>query len=60
MTGIEKLEFVFDTLERTKTPIMTFAKITGISRATIHAWKRGDVVGDMIRLELAYQEAAKL
>ena len=60
LTPIQKLEYIFDTLEETKTSIVAFAKASKISRATIHAWKRGDVCGDMIRLEVAYNEARKL
>jgi len=56
----QKVKTIFEALERAKVSMTDMAKITGISRVTLHRWKSGGVVTDRIRLNLAYGVAVRL
>jgi transcriptional regulator of acetoin/glycerol metabolism len=56
----EKVNYIFETLFDCDTTITEFSKMTGISRATLHHWKRGGGINDQLRLEIAYKKAKRL
>jgi len=55
-----KVEFVFDALESAQVSITDFARLTKISRTTLHAWKKGGNVADLLRLNVAFNWAIRL
>ena len=56
----EKVVYIFDTLFDCETTITNLSKKTGISRATLHHWKRGGYVNDQLRLTIAFKEVKKI
>ena len=56
----DKVEYIFDTLFDCDTTITNLSKKTGISRATLHHWKRGGYVNDKLRLKIAYKEVQQM
>ena len=58
MNGTAK--YIFDTLARADVTISDFAKLTSISRQTLHHWKAGGSINDLIRLNLAFNTAKRL
>jgi len=60
LTNQEKAKYIFDVLSRHRETISNFSNVTQISRPTLHAWKRGETIGDKIRLGIAYRAAQKL
>ena len=56
----EKVAYIFDTLFDCETTITNLSKKTGISRATLHHWKRGGYVNDQLRLTIAFKEVKQM
>ena len=56
----DKVAFIFDTLFDCDTTITNLSNKTGISRATLHHWKRGGYVNDQLRLKIAHKEVQKI
>ena len=56
----DKIDYIFDVLFDCDTTITNLSKKTGISRATLHHWKRGGYVNDQLRLTIAYKEVKKI
>ena len=52
--------YIFDALARANVTISDFAKLTSISRQTLHHWKAGGAINDTIRLNLAYNTAKRI
>lgn len=55
-----KVTHVFKSLERASISITDFSKLTSISRMSLHRWRNGSAVTDMLRLNLAYSTALRL
>jgi hypothetical protein len=55
-----KVQMIFDKLDETWTSITRLSNKTGISRATLHHWKKGGYINDQLRLSIAYTAAMKL
>ena len=50
----QKVDFIFRIIEVAEMKQVDFSYITGISRETIHRWKKGHNVADQLRLTRAY------
>ncbi|NOQ51051.1 MAG: hypothetical protein GQ578_02370 [Desulfuromonadaceae bacterium] len=60
MTNQKKVDFIFSTLKRAEIYISYFSKLSKTSRTSLHAWKKGGNVSDMLRLNLAYNIAIRI
>lgn len=60
MTTKEKMAYIFKAIERSGVSISDLQKITNISRNTLHAWKKGGNVADMLRFSIMLKVAANL
>lgn len=56
----EKVKYIFDVLQAAEVYIVDFAALTGISRETLHRWKKGGPITDKLRLNIAYGTAVRL
>jgi len=55
-----KVTYIFEVLQTTAVGITDFSRLTGISRMTLHRWKKGGHVKDTLRREIAYKTALRL
>lgn len=60
MTDQEKSNFIFETLKKSGVAISQLASLTGISRNTLHTWKKGADGFDKMRLRMAYNVVLRL
>ncbi len=51
---------IFEILDRAGIGMLAFAQLTGISRESLYRWKKGNVVTDKLRLNLASTYARHL
>ena len=57
---ITKVKNIFDQLAKHDVTIVDFADKINISKQTLHYWKKGGRVTDMLRLNIAHEAAVKL
>lgn len=55
-----KVKAIFAALEKAGVSMTDFARLTGVSRASLYNWRSGANVTDMIRLRDAYAFALRL
>lgn len=60
MTTEAKVHAIFAALDRAGISITDFHRLTSISRTSLHSWRRGGTVTDMIRLRDAYAFAQRI
>lgn len=56
----EKAKYIFKTLEAAGVGITDLSRLTSISRVTLHRWKDGGNINDLLRLNIAYKTATLL
>lgn len=59
-TDAAKITFIFEALEEAGVSMTDLSRLTNISRTSLYAWKRGQVVSDKLRLNLAFNTAVRL
>jgi transcriptional regulator with XRE-family HTH domain len=55
-----KVAFILKALEASGVSMTDFARLTGVSRTSLYAWKRGGHVADRLRLTVAFNTAVRL
>lgn len=55
-----KIEYIFEAIDKAGVTYIDFSRITRISRATLYQWKKGGAIRDKLRLDLAYVTATRL
>jgi hypothetical protein len=60
MTQQDKINLIFSALERGEVSITHFAKLTRVSRVSLHAWKKGAHINDQLRLNLSVNVAKRI
>ena len=56
----DKVDYIFEALEKSGVSMTDFSKITRISRETLYRWRNGNMIKDMLRLDFAYTAANRL
>jgi hypothetical protein len=60
MTQQDKIDLIFAAFDKGDVSITLFAKLTRVSRVSLHAWKRGNRISDQLRLNLAVNVASRI
>ena len=55
-----RVVFIFSVLDKSGVRITDFARLTRITRATLHRWRTGGNITDNLRRDLAYTYALRL
>ena len=56
----EKVTYIFDTLTELQIPLRDFSAVVGISRTSLHRWKRGGNIVNVLLLDVAFSASLRL
>lgn len=56
----QKVEYIFNAMEKTEISILIFSKLSSLSRPTLYRWQKGENITDHFRLNYAHALAMRL
>jgi len=56
----KKVNFIFEVIDKCEVKLTDYEVLSRVSRQTLHKWKNGSPVRDMLRLDYAYTLAGRL